>query len=284
MKTVQLKSSTLLIASALALTFASTTLFARGGMEGGMMPPPNGTSTSTSTATGRGGMAPPPNGTSTSTSTATGRGGMAPPPRGSMTGTGTSTGTSTSTRTERGGAGAQAGGREGGRPAPLTLKSIDSNGDNLITAAEFTTAKQSQIQSRFTAMDRDGNGSLSATEFQSGAAQPPMGGMEEGAALDQTALELCLKTKLGSSATTRPTWSDLLASGDTNADSALSQSELLADAQNRATTHFTALDSNSSGSLESSELQAAATQVQAQREARKSCADEQLNVIELLNQ
>lgn len=153
--------------------------------------------------------------------------------------------------------------------------SMDADGDGVVTLEEFVAPHTERGEFRFARLDQNDDGVISADEHESTDNDHHFRGRHDGITLDTAAFEQCMRDQLGDEFQTRPTWEELLASADTNADGVLDLNEFLAHGYAREVARFEALDTNADGGVDSDEQEAGLVKKQTHHLARRTCMMEQ---------
>ncbi|MCP5358992.1 MAG: EF-hand domain-containing protein [Pseudomonadales bacterium] len=161
---------------------------------------------------------------------------------------------------------------EAGRLPARLINRLDTNGDDMVSLAEFTANATDNYARQFERLDRDDSGSLSADELQ------PRGGRHEGgprANIDTDTLNACIVANGGVSRPTPPTAEERFAAADSNSDGSISQEEFFMQLEQRSYDQFARLDSDGNGQLTAEELQSDRQDNDAQRDIVRACIAEQ---------
>lgn len=161
------------------------------------------------------------------------------------------------------------------------LEQLDTNGDGVLTRAEFIARNADGAERRFDYKDVNDDGVLSIEEFS--APRGPRRHADESERLDTDALTQCMEEVLGYELPEPPNAETAFALGDVNLDNLVDLEEFLLTEDLRADERFGEIDADGDGQLTSDEIDAFQLVKQEQRDARRTCEAEQLDLEVILN-
>ncbi|MDX1571693.1 MAG: EF-hand domain-containing protein [Xanthomonadales bacterium] len=155
------------------------------------------------------------------------------------------------------------------------VERLDVNGDGVIDFDEFVEAKLVRAENRFNRRDRDGDGLLTAADFED-RPEPPDD-------IDRAELRVCVAEALGIDPPEPPEPGARFANADLDGNGAIDIGEALLAAEERAAERFSVLDENGDGVLDEDEIQAGLQRAANLRQIRRECREAQQDVADILD-
>lgn len=147
------------------------------------------------------------------------------------------------------------------------IERLDTDASGTISLEEYLAARSAVIERVFDRRDKNADGAITEDEYGSGNS-------------NRSQLRQCIRTALGSEE--RPTWEQWLAEVDTDLDGSVNLGEFSTEAQAKNEEQFAAIDTDASGDITETEIDAAREARKAERkaqrdqlkEARKTCVEQ----------
>jgi Ca2+-binding EF-hand superfamily protein len=160
--------------------------------------------------------------------------------------------------------------QQGELNAASILNRMDDNADGIVTLDDFIDHALKRTDRDFERLDSDGDSLISAAEFATRPAH------QQNNSIDHDALKLCVEESTGITLNERPSTEDTFLSADIDNDGYLSSDELVDNRAAHVAERFAELDSDDDGIISEAEITAKMTERQLLDSAHQTCINEQL--------